>query len=115
MMLPETAATVWDTLNVLAASIVFAILSIKLFTKVNTFTPAEAIGMGLIAAGCIMQIAPMVHKPSPFDDWAGFLMRFGMATYFIGRHFRHRYANWAASRQAEEMLKARGMLPRKDK
>ncbi len=101
---------VLDTLNAATAIIVFSILSFKLTTQIDNFTPAEAIGMGLIAAGCIMQIAPITFKPSPYDGWAGLLMRFGMATYFVGRLIRHRYANWVASRHAERILREKGLL-----
>lgn len=105
-----TAVIVWDTLNVVASCVIFAVLSWTLALKLDDYTPPERIGMGIIAAGCIMRVGPIATKPSPFDDWATFWMAIGMIVYFIGRHFRHTYANWLASRQAARILRAKGLL-----
>lgn len=100
----------WDTLKVVAIVLLVGALLYKLVVKIDAFTPMERWGMGLIAAGAIMVIGPITFKPSPFDDWAMTLMLIGNAIYFIGREFRHRYANWEATRRARQILQDRGLL-----
>lgn len=116
-MISDAAALemVWDVLNVTVCILVFLAVSWSLHEKLDDYTPGERIGYGILAAGCVLRIGPIATKPSPFDGWSTFLMGIGILVFVLGRHFRHRYANWVASRQAEEMLKARGLLPRKDK
>jgi hypothetical protein len=101
---------VFDTLNVLASMIVFAIVSWKLIAQPQKFTWIERVGMGLTAAGCILTIGPVTFKPSPYDDWSGVLMRVGMALYFIGRMTRHQLNNYLALRDARRRLRLRGKL-----
>lgn len=101
---------VFDTINVIAAVIVFCILVYKLTALADKFTPLEMAGMGLIGAGGMMVIGPVTYKPSPYDDWAFTLMLIGQALYFVGRMTRHRYNNWKAGRDAERRLRERGRL-----
>jgi len=91
----------FDALNVVASLIVYGIIAYKLIVQTTKFTPIESIGMGIMAAGCMMTIGPITFKPSPFDDWSPTLMRVGAAVYFVGRITRHRWNNYRARRQAE--------------
>lgn len=100
-----TETVVFDTLNVIASLTVFGIIVYKLWTKPEAFTWVECLGMGALAAGCVMTIGPITFKPSPFDDWAAMLMRVGAAIYFVGRLTRHRFANWQMRRDARHYLK----------
>lgn len=102
-------AVVFDTINVIAALVVFGILVFKLVFKADKFTWVESLGMGLIAAGAMMVIGPVTKKPSPFDDWAFTLMLLGQAVYFVGRLTRHRLTNHqqkkAALRRLQEKMR----------
>lgn len=80
---------VFDVINVLASLIVFSIIAYKLTAFPERFTWVERVGMGLLAAGCVMTIGPITADQSPFDGWSTMLMRFGAAVYFIGRMTRH--------------------------
>jgi len=95
-----TAETIFDVINVTAALIVFGILFYKLIALGSKFTWVERVGMGLIAAGAMMLIAPITHKPSPFDGWALTLFLVGNAIYLIGRMTRHRLNNHIQRRDA---------------
>ncbi|WP_103728963.1 hypothetical protein [Novosphingobium sp. HII-3] len=99
-----TDVLIFDALNVMASLIVFGIIAFKLMTRAERFTPIERFGMALLAAGCVMTIGPITHRPSPYDDWAAMLMRMGAATYFVGRITRHRYNNWQMRRQARRRM-----------
>lgn len=101
----DPATIVLQTLNVLACVIIFVIVTWKLVAKYEHFTIIENVGMGLTAAGAIMTIGPITYEHgTPFDMWAGVLMRIGMATYFIGRVTRHAFNNWLARREARRRM-----------
>jgi len=95
-----TETIAFDVLNVIASLTVFCIASYKLIWRPRAFTWVERLGLGLLAAGCIMTIGPLTFKPSPFDDWSIALFRIGCATYFIGRLTRHKLNNALARKQA---------------
>lgn len=99
-----TETVAFDTLNVLASLIVFGIVAFKLASYPEKFTWVERVGMGLMAAGCVMTIGPITFKPSPYDDWSTMLMRVGAAIYFVGRLTRHRFANWQMRRDARRRM-----------
>lgn len=96
-----TVSVMFDVLNVLASLIVFGIISYKLIAFPGKFTWVERVGMGLLAAGCMMTIGPITSRPSPFDDWSAVLLRFGAAIYFVGRMTRH----WMNNRSMERMVR----------
>lgn len=100
-----TETVVFDTLNVLASLVVFCIVAFKLAMHPDKFTWIERVGMGMLAAGCILTVGPITFKPSPFDDWSSVLMRFGAAVYFVGRLTRHQVNNWQMRRDALRGLK----------
>jgi hypothetical protein len=102
-----TETIAFDVLNVACSLIVFCIASYKLIWRPRAFTWVERIGLGLLAAGCIMTIGPLTHKPSPFDDWSIALFRIGCAVYFIGRLTRHKLNNALARKQALRSLRER--------
>lgn len=93
--------------NVLSSFAVFVIVFYKLVWRRKHFTWIETIGMGMLAAGCIMTIGPITHKPSPFDDWSVAMFRVGCAVYFIGRLTRHRVNNWSQRNAARKHLEQR--------
>ena len=104
------AEVAFDTIKAILSVIVFGIVAWKLITRSDKFTWIERAGMGFTAAGCMMMIGPVTHKPSPFDDWAFTLMLFGNALYFIGRMTRHWLNNYAAERDAIQRLRDRGIF-----
>ncbi len=82
--------TVWMAINASMSAILVAIVGAKLVLWHDHYNAAERIGMGLLGAGCLMTVAPILWPyQSPFQDWAGSLFRFGCAVYFIGRMRRH--------------------------
>lgn len=91
----------WAILNTLFGAVAAAIAAYEMAWLADKFTPAERYGMGLIGAGMILTIAPILwDTPTPFEDWSGALIRVGFAVYSIGRITRHRYSNWAQKRAA---------------
>lgn len=92
--------SIYPFLNIIASLIVAGILTYKLTVRVHKFTCMERLGMGLIGAGSLMTIGPMLAEGTPFDDWTATLLRFGCAIYFIGRLLRHRHNNAAMVKQA---------------
>lgn len=101
----------WVIINTVTSIGVVLILIYKLSRLAVTFSWIERIGMGMLGAALTMNIAPIVANGSvyncpvstPFDNWAAFLLRIGLATYFTGRmmrHFKHKWANERAVDQA---------------
>lgn len=102
-----TETIAFDVLNVIASLTVFGIAAYKLIWRPRSFTWVERLGLGLLAAGCIMTIGPLTFKPSPFDDWSIALFRVGVAIYFVGRLTRHKLNNALARKQAQRHLQER--------
>lgn len=93
--------SVWALINAVSGALAAAIVAYELAWLANKFTPAERVGMGLVGAGMILTIGPILSvAPTPYEDWSGTLIRIGIAVYSIGRLTRHRYNNWAQRRQA---------------
>lgn len=88
-----TETLAFDVLSVVTSLIVFCIACYKLIWRPRAYTWVERLGLGLLAAGCIMTVGPITFKPSPFDDWSIALFRIGVAIYFVGRLTRHRLNN----------------------
>jgi len=83
----------WIVVNVVASVTVAAIVTYKLAWLHDRFTRVEMAGMGMLGAGFVLSIAPIIQRglndgKTPFDDWVTTLIRFGVATYFIGRMMR---------------------------
>lgn len=95
----------WPILNMTASLIVAAIVGYKLLRRPHAFTTMERVGMGLLGAGSILTIGPIMWTtPTPFEDWSATLLRFGCAIYFVGRMLKHHHNNQAAVRQARRHL-----------
>lgn len=91
----------WPIINTATGALAAAFLAYVLFTRVNRFSLAERLGMAGWGAGMILTIAPiLVQGPTPFEDWAGALIRVGSVVYLGGMISRHGYNNWLAKRQA---------------
>lgn len=91
----------WAIINATSGLLAAMIVAYEMAWLPDKFTPAERGGMGLIGAGMILTIAPILSEaPTPYEDWSGTLIRVGFAVYSIGRMTRHRYNNWLAKRQA---------------
>lgn len=102
--------TIYPLLNIIASLIVAGIIAYKLTARVDKFTVVERLGMGMIGAGSILTIGPLMSvEPTPFEDWSATLLRIGCAVYFYGRMTRHHYNNAAARRQARTYLNHRGL------
>jgi len=96
----------WPILNVACGSIVAAILTYRLAIEPHTLTLMERVGMGMVGAGCILTIGPIMSvAPTPYEDWSGTLLRIGCAIFFVGQLLRHRHLNAAAKRQARRHLR----------
>jgi len=80
----------WIIINVALSSIVGLIVAVKLGLWHERFNQWERVGLGLLGAGCLMTIGPIMTIGSPFDNWSGSLLRLGLAIYFAGRMLRHR-------------------------
>lgn len=81
----------WTIINVMLSLVVGIIVAVKLALWHWRFNLGERIGMGLLGAGCVLTIGPiLVQGGSPYENWSGSLMRFGLAVYFCGRMARHR-------------------------
>lgn len=81
---------IWIAINVALSSVVGGIVAVKLALWHARFNLVERVGMGLLGAGCVMTIGPILAPHSPFENWAGSLFRLGCAIYFCGRMLRHR-------------------------
>lgn len=82
---------IWTIVNVALSLIVGGIVALKLGLWHWRFNLCERIGMGLLGAGCVLTIGPiLLQHGSPYENWSVSLMRFGMAVYFCGRMARHR-------------------------
>lgn len=77
---------VWAILNALFGIIACVIVTLPLVIWHDRLSSLERIGMGLITAGLLMTVAPTLwDDPTPYEEWAGALLRIGLALYFIGR------------------------------
>jgi hypothetical protein len=82
--------TVWAAVNALTGAVACGIIGYKLLLWHSRFNGIERFGMGLLAGGCILTIAPTLWiDPTPFEEWSGALLRTGLAVYFIGRMLHH--------------------------
>ncbi len=82
----------WAIVNAVLSSVVFGIVAFKLAVWHDRFNAMERFGMGLLGAGCLLTLGPILSDgPTPFEDWSGSLLRVGCTLYFIGRILRHRY------------------------
>jgi len=98
----------WPILNMLCSLTVAVIIGYKLFCRPQAFTLMERIGMGVLGAGMILTVGPIMSTtPTPFEDWSGTLLRLGCAVYFLGRLMKHRHNNAAAVRQARRHLESK--------
>ncbi len=80
----------WPILNASISLIVGCIMAYKLAYLHDRFSLLERIGMGLLGAGCVMTIGPiLVPHDSPYENWSGFLMRLGVCAFFFGRIMAH--------------------------
>lgn len=84
----------WPALNACISLIVGLLMAYKLSHQHMHFSLLERIGMGLLGAGCIMTIGPILWPhDSPYENWSGFLMRVGVCLFFVGRVFSHDLRN----------------------
>lgn len=80
-------------INSACSIIVAAIVTYKLATMSERLTLAERIGLGLMGAGMILNIAPIMRDgtpfsylgDTPFDDWGSTILRIGIMSYLFGR------------------------------
>lgn len=112
----------WVIINVVSAVLVAMIVAYKLGAYPHQFTLGEQVGMGLIAAGMLMRIGPIVGKNligqnSPFDDWSVLLLHVGLAIYFIARIVRvhrHWYRNEIQKQLASDHFGGVGRVNKTD-
>lgn len=84
----------WPALNASLSLVVGLLMAYKLAYRHIHFSALERLGMGLLGAGCVMTVGPILwpHE-SPYENWSGFLMRAGICVYFVGRVFSHDLRN----------------------
>lgn len=100
--------TFWMILNAVLSLIAGGFIAYELLVLPQGFSAWERTGVGLIGAGCVMRVAPILWpQDTPFDNWAGSLLLFGLMIFFIARRRKHYQANVAAKRQARQHLKQR--------
>ncbi len=76
---------IWSCLNVMLSSVVGAVVAVSLFRWPEAFNCPQRVGLGLLGAGCVMTIGPiMIPQGSPFESWSASLFRLGCAIFFIG-------------------------------
>jgi len=95
----------WTIINIATAVIVSMIVVFKLKAYGDEFNLGEKYGMGMIAAGMLMRIGPILGKnvlyvDTPFDDWSVSLLHVGLATYFIARLYRV-HKHWINNHRAK--------------
>jgi len=103
---------IWVIVNVASSLVVAMIVAFKMGAYADMYNRGEKIGMGLIVAGMLLRIGPILGKnllflQSPFDDWSTLLLHVGLAIYFIARLCRvhgHWYHNEMMKRQARRHL-----------
>lgn len=91
----------WGLINIATSLFVVLVVVYKLAAYPDRYNPVEKVGMGVIGSSMLMLIGPILAKyqlvadvHTPFDDWAGVLLRMGCAVYFLGRlgRFEWQYA-----------------------
>lgn len=80
---------IWAAINSFASLCVVILASYLLGAHGHRFNWLERVGTGLAGAGSIMTIGPILTKSaiigiSPYDDWSGCLLRFGLAVFLTG-------------------------------
>ena len=81
---------IWPILNACVSMVVGLIMAYKLAFMHERFTAVERVGMGMLGAGSILTIGPILWAHgSPYENWAAFLMRVGICLYFVGRILAH--------------------------
>lgn len=84
---------IWTVLNVAVSVVVGALVAATLIVWHRMSNGTERVGLGLLGAGCIMTIGPiLMQHGSPFENWSPLLFRVGIAILMIG-HMR-RYLRW---------------------
>lgn len=83
----------WPALNASISMVVGLLMAYKLAYRHIHFSLLERVGMGLLGAGCIMTVGPILWRVSPYENWSGFLMRVGICLFFVGRVFSHDLRN----------------------
>lgn len=76
----------WPALNAAVSLLVGLLMGYKLFCRPDMFSALERLGMGLLGAGSVMTVGPIIwpHE-SPYENWSGFLLRVGICVFFVGR------------------------------
>lgn len=81
---------IWPAFNAAVSAVLGLIIAYKLMFLHHRFTLIERVGMGMLGAGCVLTIGPILwpHE-SPYENWSGFLFRTGCCVFFIGRVIAH--------------------------
>lgn len=80
----------WTIINISTAMLVAAIVVYQLTAYHEQFGLFQRAAMGMIAAGMLLRIGPILGKnvldeTSPFDDWSVSLLHIGVALWFLCR------------------------------
>lgn len=81
---------IWDICLVGTSLTVALLATMKLALWHRQFTAVERYGLGMLGAGCLMTLGPILMTGSPFDQWAPFLFRIGVLLLMIGHILRYR-------------------------
>lgn len=80
---------IWTVANVIVSVAIGLIVGVKLAVWHRMFNATERFGLGLLGAGCVMTIGPIVASGGPFENWAPILFRVGVAILMIGHMKRY--------------------------
>ncbi len=85
--------TAWMALNAATSAMVALLLTYILARWHERFSTIERVGMGLIGAGCLLTMGPILWPyQTPYQDWSASLYRIGCVVFFVGhavvRHAR---------------------------
>lgn len=109
----------WAIINATLSAIAGGFLAYILIKWPTWFIGVERFGIGILGAGLVMNIAPILgnggvfgcNNVTPFDNWSGTLIRAGVAIFFIGKARRIRRHEWNNARfieQGRRELEGRG-------
>lgn len=80
---------IWDICLVGTSLTVALLAAVKLALWHRQFNAVERYGLGILGAGCLMTLGPILATGSPFDQWAPFLFRIGVLLLMIGHIMRY--------------------------
>lgn len=85
----------WQICLVGLSLAVALLTALKLSLWHARFNAVERYGLGILGAGCLLTLGPILSSGSPFDQWAPLMFRIGVLVLMIGHIIRYRKAGVA--------------------